>query len=288
VPPPRIAAVTVAFSRLQLLKEVVAALRGQSRPLDEILVVDHSSDPRIRSWLDAEPGLVVRRQPNAGSAGGFGTGLRLAYERGHDWVWIIDDDGVPKSDALERLVAAPPFAAGDAAFLASRVVTPAGAPQRSYLALGEPDGDACVRVGRATWLGLLVSARAIERCGLPVAEFFIWHEDQEYTERMTRSLRGWCVLSSVIVHHQAQTALDPFTPGGFFKIAHGLRNEFGWIRLGPGSRLRKGLRMARTAARSFVRVLRGELPWKSLAWVARGLFSFRPRIAVVPPRSAPR
>jgi len=290
---PTVAAVTVAFSRPELLREVIASLRGQTRPVDEIIVIDHSGESPIGPWLAEQKGLTIITQRNAGSAGGFGRGIEEAYRKGHDWVWIIDDDGVPQRDALERLTSCPYFSSEETGFLVSRVVDPTGRTQMSSLPTESPGWygtvlqDQCVRVSRATWLGLLVSARAVERCGLPIFEFFIWHEDQEYTERMTADLNGYCVLTSVIVHHQAGNALDPFTPGGYFKLSHGLRNEFGWIKLRNGSMFRKFLRILALAAKDLGKILGGKLPWKSLTWVASGVFCFWPKVRRVEKRPPP-
>ncbi len=289
---PTVAAVTVAFSRPELLRDVIASLRGQTRKVDEIIVIDHSGEGPIGPWLAGEKDLTVVTQKNAGSAGGFGRGLEIAYQKGHDWVWIIDDDGVPNLDALEKLTSCPYFAREDTAYLVSRVTNPAGRTQMSSLPTESPDWygtilqDQCVRVSRATWLGLLVSARALERVGLPIFEFFIWHEDQEFTERMTQSMAGYCVLSSIIVHHQSGNALDPFTPGGYFKLSHGLRNEFGWIKLRKGSFLRKMVRVFALGLRDLGKILRGQMPLKSITWVLSGMFLFWPKVRPVEKRAA--
>ena len=41
---------------------------------------------------------------NRGGAGGFHDGLAWAIERGADLVWLMDDDGLPEPDCLERLL----------------------------------------------------------------------------------------------------------------------------------------------------------------------------------------
>jgi rhamnopyranosyl-N-acetylglucosaminyl-diphospho-decaprenol beta-1,3/1,4-galactofuranosyltransferase len=37
---------------------------------------------------------------DVGGAGQFFVGLRLAYEKGFDWIWLMDDDVVPDLNAL--------------------------------------------------------------------------------------------------------------------------------------------------------------------------------------------
>lgn len=46
----------------------------------------------------------VRMNENTGSAGGFHEGLKRGYERGYDWLWLMDDDGLPALDCLEKLL----------------------------------------------------------------------------------------------------------------------------------------------------------------------------------------
>ena len=45
-------------------------------------------------------------QENVGSAGGWHRGIQCALDEGFDAVWLMDDDGYPEVDALQRLDAA--------------------------------------------------------------------------------------------------------------------------------------------------------------------------------------
>ena len=46
----------------------------------------------------------VRMNENTGGAGGFYEGVKKGYEKGYDWLWLMDDDGIPKNDCLELLL----------------------------------------------------------------------------------------------------------------------------------------------------------------------------------------
>ena len=83
----RITAVVVTFNRLQLLQRTIAALRGQSRQLDEIIVVNNGSTDGTAEWLAEESGLHVITQGNTGGSGGFYSGMKAAYENGADRIW---------------------------------------------------------------------------------------------------------------------------------------------------------------------------------------------------------
>lgn len=43
---------------------------------------------------------------NLGGAGGFHYGMRWAVEANYDYLWVMDDDCFPKTDALEKLLSA--------------------------------------------------------------------------------------------------------------------------------------------------------------------------------------
>lgn len=100
----KIAAVVVTFNRLSMLKQCIESLRNQSRKVDEIIVVNNSSDDGTFDWLNDQSDLIVITQENSGSAGGQYTGLKFAYERGFEWIWTMDDDIIADIFALEKLL----------------------------------------------------------------------------------------------------------------------------------------------------------------------------------------
>ncbi len=106
----RVTAVVVTFDRVELLKEALQALQGQSRPIDHIVVVDNASTDGTQGFLDAlvdaENNVeVVRLDRNVGGAGGFAEGMRQAHAAGCDWIWLMDDDAAPAPDSLRILLA---------------------------------------------------------------------------------------------------------------------------------------------------------------------------------------
>jgi rhamnopyranosyl-N-acetylglucosaminyl-diphospho-decaprenol beta-1,3/1,4-galactofuranosyltransferase len=207
-PPPKIAAVVVTHNRLALLKECVAALRGQACKLDEIIVVNNASDDGTREWLASQSGLTVIDQENLGSAGGQYSGLKAAYRKGHDWVWCMDDDSLPAPDALEVLTKCPFFEKDSTGFLGSLVLWKDG----SVHAMNPPAivstekwlnrilGEKCVEVRANSFVGVLFSRAAIAKVGFPIKEFFIWYDDTEYTRRISAHFPCYAVLDSKVVH----------------------------------------------------------------------------------------
>lgn len=278
----RIAAVVLAYSRQEILPRLVDALRGQTRPPDEIIVVNQGSNAEIAGWLAKQDGLTVIVQENRGSAGGFCRGIEESIRHGHHWTWIFDDDAVPAPDALEALCRAPYFQRSETAFLGSRIIDRHGT---TYMSPGGADSiawygtvleDKCVEAKDACWLGLLVRSEAVFRAGLPIAEFFLWDEDREFVSRLVRQGKGYCVLDSVVTHYQ-DAGFDPFGKD-FIKAAYFARNHVAREKLRPGSPVLKMFRVSRTAGRLVLRVLRGEWPASILPWIVRGALFFRPTV----------
>ncbi len=99
-------AVVVAYNRRDLLPESVEATLAQTVAPDAVIVVDNASDDGSADALaERHPEVdIVRLERNTGGAGGFTIGIALALQRGSArWVWLMDDDTVPKPTALEAL-----------------------------------------------------------------------------------------------------------------------------------------------------------------------------------------
>ncbi|MGV2448419.1 UNVERIFIED_CONTAM: glycosyltransferase, partial [Bacillus sp. ATCC 13368] len=85
---PRIAAVVVAWNRAELLRETLGALAQQSRPLDDIIVVDNASTDDTPQAIQGSEAVTdtVTLPSNFGGAGGFAAGIARAVSRGADFV----------------------------------------------------------------------------------------------------------------------------------------------------------------------------------------------------------
>jgi GT2 family glycosyltransferase len=208
----------VTWQRLELLRESLAAVLDQTRRPDVVLVVDNASADGTARAVERElPDvelLALRR--NTGGAGGFTVGLQVALERhGADLVWLMDDDTVPAPRALAELLAAWEGRLGSApALVASRVRWtdgrdhPMNTPRRAPLARPAARAAAaevgCVPVRSASFVSVLVDAVAVRTAGPPVADYFLWNDDFEFTARLLRGRSGlWCPAS--VVEHRTRT-----------------------------------------------------------------------------------
>ncbi|MGH8571975.1 MAG: glycosyltransferase, partial [Gammaproteobacteria bacterium] len=98
----KILAAIVTYDRMALLGRCIAHVRAQSRPPDELLVINNSSPDGTVEMLERE-GVRYVTQPNVGSAGGWKRAVEEALAGGWDAVWLMDDDGYPERDALRLL-----------------------------------------------------------------------------------------------------------------------------------------------------------------------------------------
>lgn len=212
---PRIAAVVVTYNRCALLEGCLDALIRQDRPLDEILVIDNASTDSTAEMLEGKyNGRIthVRLEQNVGGAGGFYEGIRLAYEKGQDWIWVMDDDVEPRPDALSALAGSPAFNDPNVGYLASLVLdsdlnvqTPhyrrfnwlmAACPAVNKGSLVQP----LVPIEAAGFLGGMVRRESIDAVGLPIKDLFIYWDDTEFIFRVSRRFKVFLVPSSKVIH----------------------------------------------------------------------------------------
>jgi len=225
----RIAAVVVAYNRRDLLVEALTALAAQTHPLDSVVVVDNAStDGSAEAAEAASPRTdIVRLERNTGGAGGFAVGIERAITtHGADLVWVMDDDTIPSSTALEELLAVRHRHPGTPVVMASRVLWtdgsdhPMNTPRRKPF-LGRSERLAAENVGAvavrsASFVSTLFDTAAISRSGLPIAEYFIWNDDFEFTARLLRSGVGVYCPASIVVHKTKALASTDVDPGSRF------------------------------------------------------------------------
>mgnify|MGYP000187057357 CR=1 FL=1 len=194
-----VAAVVITFNRLELLKEVLSAIKNQSRKPDKIIVVNNSSTDGTYEWLLEQKDILLITQENLGSSGGQFTGLKVAYELGYDWIWTMDDDVVPDFYCLENLLKSDSrylirtplrFDSNNQPYLNDAVSYNFTNPVRSlWVELINDEvlkRDFIEAVG-ITFEGPLIHRTVIEKIGLPNQKFFIFADDTEFFVRANRA-----------------------------------------------------------------------------------------------------
>ncbi|WP_186828070.1 glycosyltransferase [Knoellia locipacati] len=100
--------VLVTYRREALLADTLARIADQSRPPDQLVVVDNGSDPRVRTAAGRAGAVYIDAGDNLGPAGGIALGMDFVLERAgdDDWLMLFDDDDPPEtSEAVEEVLA---------------------------------------------------------------------------------------------------------------------------------------------------------------------------------------
>ena len=234
---PRIVAVVVTWNRRELLRESLAAVQAQTLEPARVVVVDNASTDGTEELLRDEYAHleVVRLTRNTGGAGGFAAGVERALTFAPDLVWLLDDDTVPTPTAAEALGRAwtsygagrdGPAPAQRPSVLASRVVwtdgrdhpmnTPRTKPGASAAELAAAAAVGCTPVRSASFVSIMCDADVIGERGLPVADYFLWNDDFEYSTRLIRDRVGLYCPDSVVVHKTRTFGSTDADPGERF------------------------------------------------------------------------
>ncbi len=204
----RTAAVVVTYNRKDTLLRCVDALLSQTAPVD-VLVVDNASTDGTHEAIASRLSDRVRYHntgANLGGAGGFQYGVRLAVQEGYDLLWLMDDDCIPETDALEKLLDADAQLDGNYGFLSGMAYWRDGSlcnmnVQKTGIKSKIEDlTSPIVPVMMATFVSVLIPAEKVHQVGLPIKEFFIWSDDLEYTRRLSRQYPCYAVTGSRVLH----------------------------------------------------------------------------------------
>jgi GT2 family glycosyltransferase len=210
-----VASVTVATNAAHLLPRQMDALKRQTRKIDEIVVVDNASTDDTLSLLatDYPEVTVLNLAKNGGVGGAFSAGLAYtATVKEHDWTWLLDDDSVPSPDGLEGLLGGLQRLGEEAENIA--ILAPLGVHKETEVAycghlwrngLRRPSVEATKQeisfVDAVISSGTLIRKEAIERVGLPRADFFMDFVDFELCLRLRRYGYRIAVVPSCQLDH---------------------------------------------------------------------------------------
>ncbi|PYY18679.1 MAG: hypothetical protein DMG60_07565 [Acidobacteria bacterium] len=191
-----VASLTVAYNGAELVSRQIDALLRQSRPLQEIIVVDNASNDGTSALLEQRyPEVTVMRLPeNEGMGGGLAAGLAYAaLTKKHNWIWTFDQDSVPHRDSLEMLLAGVASVSNQndgVGIAAALPIHKRGSLYRPWLwrdGLVKPSPEA---FREQIWFadlvitaGSMIRRDVVENVGLPRTDFFMDFVDFEYCLR---------------------------------------------------------------------------------------------------------
>lgn len=198
-------AIVVTYNRVNLLKECITALRNQTHKPDAILVINNGSTDDTGQWLQSQKDLLVITQTNTGSGGGFETGITWAYKNGYSWIWCMDDDGYPKEDALEKILAPEldRLCLRNCAVLNKNDKKSFVWKTKNFQTIDEVNCDVIVGIGHP-FNGTMIHRNIVERVGVPRQNLFLWGDETEYYYRITKKNKiPVCTIAGSIHYHPA-------------------------------------------------------------------------------------
>lgn len=232
-----VCAIVTTFNRKELLIECLKSIENQTMPVNAILIVDNASTdgtPELlqkKGYITEIPPINIleswqktfkkgnifihyfKNHENTGGAGGFYNGIKNAYKRNYEWLWLMDDDSEPKTDALEKLSLH--FKNDNLSALVNSVVDPQdnflyvtrgyfnfdrGLPLPIRLSEENYSGDYNIEIDFAGFVGVLVNRKAIQKAGFVKKEFFLFVDDLEYCYRLRKYGKILLISDSFIIH----------------------------------------------------------------------------------------
>lgn len=265
----RVVAVVVTYNRAELLQACLDGLAEQTRPVDAVVVIDNASTDASGEVARAHSiGAEVRTLPtNLGGAGGFAAGVAVALsEHRADWVWLMDDDTVPTPGALAGLAEAVERYGDERdrlSVLSSAAVWVDGRihpmnVSRERVGASAEERSAAAAVGArairtASFVAILLRADRCREQGLPLADYFIWGDDTEYSARLLREARGLQVTGSVVEHRTKAFGSWQADPGPRFY--NDVRNKLWMLTRSPALRGYERLLYGGSAGLGWLRTL---------------------------------
>jgi glycosyltransferase involved in cell wall biosynthesis len=176
-----------------LLEQLLDSINRLNSQPWKVIVVDNENSPVVKKLL---AGRIPKSRfvyhansENLGGAGGFNVGVRIAYELGAEWFWIMDDDVEVLPNAIDEMG---PFTKrffvvqprrldfdGSELYWQYRFSTRFGIlspiARKNF-----PSNQDYIPIQQICFEGGLIHRSIITRIGLPDARFFIYWDDVIY------------------------------------------------------------------------------------------------------------
>ncbi len=209
--------------------ECVASCRKLAYENARIVIIDNGSTDDSEKILrqnlpDVE---IIQSGGNLGFAGGNNVGIRVALQRGAEYIWLLNNDTIVAPLALDRLVetAEQDLRIGIVGSLIYTFTEPrsiwfAGGfwkfgklffTIRDEFDKGEVHFDRAETVGFITGCSLLIRAQTVRNIGLLDEKYFLYWEDNDWNARATE--HAWKILFEPrsIIWHKVSSSFNPKT-----------------------------------------------------------------------------
>ena len=211
----KIVAIIVTYNRKELLSVCLDAVGKQIYKPSVVYIVDNASSDGTGGWIHAEGydrfklGIEFRyihMVENIGGAGGFYVGLKTAYEAEDlfDAFWLMDDDGIPEANQLQKLV----NHLKDYDYLSPLVVSKEEQSKISFDRnqkvneyVTQANEKGLIENVAFPFNGVLYSRKLVEQVGYPIKEMFIWGDEVNYHLRcISKGIVPAVVVDAIHVH----------------------------------------------------------------------------------------
>lgn len=218
----KILCVIVTHNRLACLKECLLALSHQSFQKFDILVVNNGSTDGTEQYLQEHPlNCIVINQDNVGGAGGFFAGMKYMLENSYDYIWMMDDDGIPDQRQLEMLVKYKNVSW----YLNALVLNKDNQHELAFPL--QNSNQTCEDMIKGMdviidfvhpFNGTFLNAQLIKKIGLIKREMFIWGDEKEYTMRAIKvaNVVPTTITSAIHYHPKEKGIKENVFPFGLF------------------------------------------------------------------------
>ncbi|WP_375384741.1 glycosyltransferase [uncultured Microbacterium sp.] len=211
----------VTYNRSALLTKLLESLIVMDPQPGHVVIVDNASTDDTTALVESYRDklgidLVYQRlDTNTGGSGGFSEGMRIAYEIGSEWIWVMDDDVEVITDGLARMGDwAPRFRSiqgrrfdydGSEFYWQYRLSIPFGIP--IPFAPAGFDSSNYREMNSGCFEGMFIHRDIVRQIGLPDPRFFIYWDDSiygwlaslkttavivnEFVLRRTREIKQW-------------------------------------------------------------------------------------------------
>jgi len=229
---PKVVIIYLSFNSEVYLDDVISSLERISYPKEKIefVIVDnphpqHGSSVRALqekflplSGVSIPHVTILPQNENLGFAAGNNAGIKWAMERGFDYIYFHNNDGFMAADCLTRLVEAMEkdrqIGAAQSLLLLypeTNLVNSAGNAFH-YLGFGYCAGfrkkkedlkiGPVEEVGYASGASMIMRVPLLKEYGLWEEDFFLYHEDLEYSLRMKAEGFKTVIVKEAVFYHK--------------------------------------------------------------------------------------
>lgn len=188
----KVCSITVTYNRKNMLRKNILKILEQTIYLNKIYIIDNASSDGTYEYIED---LIsnnknieyIRLDKNLGGSEGFYQGIMHACNDGMEYLWGMDDDAFPEKDALEELVNVYKKMNKECCLWSN--------------CNNDNFSDEYKEVNNWMFVGFFMPISIVNIVGMPRNDFFIYHDDSEYSYRIIKNgYKIYKVKNSKIEH----------------------------------------------------------------------------------------